>query len=265
VTEASGRLDGRVALVTGAARGIGRMIAVRLAAAGADVAVTSRDVTQLKGTVDDVAALGRAAEPIALELQDAGTSEAAVARVTDRFGRLDVVVANSGIGGPTAPLWDVPVGEWDETFAVNVRGTFLTIKAAARHMVAAGTPGSVIVIGSMTGKRPLRNRAPYAASKLALVGLVRTFAEEAGPLGIRANLISPGFVAGDRLDWVIAGQANSRGLSEEEVRQESTGATPLRRFVSPNDVAEAVVFLASDASAGITGVDLNVTAGLVMY
>jgi NAD(P)-dependent dehydrogenase (short-subunit alcohol dehydrogenase family) len=265
MTDVSGRLDGRVAIVTGAARGIGRSIAVRLAAAGAEVAVTSRDPSQLDETIGDIAALGGKPEPIALELQDSGAADAAVAQAIERFGRLDVLVANSGIGGPTARLWDVGVTDWDETFAVNVRGTFLTIKAAVSRMVAAGMPGSVIVIGSMTGKRPLVNRSPYAASKLALVGMVRTLAEEAGPLGIRANVISPGFVSGDRLDWVIAGQASSRGVAEEEIREEFTNVAPMRRFVSPDDVAEAVVFLASDASAGITGVDLNVTAGLVMY
>src|SRR5207253_701227 len=101
----------------------------------------------------------------------------------------------------------------------------------------------------------LANRSAYAASKLALVGMVRTFAEEAGPLGIRVNLVSPGFTSGERLDWVIAGQATTRGVPEQKIREELMGAAPLRRFVGPNDVAETVLFLASDVAAGITGCD----------
>lgn len=265
MTDGPRQLDGRVALVTGAARGIGRRIAVRLAAAGADVGITSREPEQLDGTIGEIEATGGRAEPIALELLDPDGADGAADRTVERFGSLDVLVANSGTGGPTTPLWEVTLGDWDETFGVNVRGTWLAMQAATRRMIAAGTPGSIVVIGSLTGKRPLVNRSPYAASKAALIGLVRTFAAEAGPLGIRANLVSPGFVSGERLDWVVAGQASASGLSEEEVRDELTTAAPLRRFVAPEEVAETVVFLASDAAAGITGADVNVSAGVVMY
>jgi NAD(P)-dependent dehydrogenase (short-subunit alcohol dehydrogenase family) len=258
-------LRGRSTLVTGAARGIGRRIAVGLAAAGADVAITSRTPDDLAATRQEIAAAGGQAEPVALDLRDPDAADAAVAQAVERFGRLDVVVANSGVGGPTAPSWEVTTEDWDETFAVNVRGTWQTLRAGLRQMVADGTPGSVIVIGSLTGKRPLVNRSPYAASKAALVGLVRTAAAEAGPRGIRVNLVSPGFVAGDRMDWVVAGQAEVRGISRDEVRADLTSQAPLRRFVTPDEVAETVVFLASDAAAGITGADINVTAGVVMY
>jgi NAD(P)-dependent dehydrogenase (short-subunit alcohol dehydrogenase family) len=260
----SGVLAGRSALVTGGASGIGRIIALRLAAAGAEVAITSRDTDRLAATLDELRAAGATAHGVALDLDDTDAPAHAVGEAIERFGKLDVVVANSGVGGPTAPLWEVDVADFEATFDVNVRGTFLVLKAAAQHMVPRGS-GSVVVIGSMTGKRPLLNRSPYAASKLALVGLVRTFAGEAGPHGVRVNLISPGFVSGPRLDWVVRGQAESRGLSEEEVRAEMTADTPLRRFTAPEDVADTAVHLASDRSAGITGADINVSAGLVTY
>ncbi len=260
---ASDRLAGRRALVTGGASGIGRAIALRLAAAGADLVITSRDTTKLDATVAELTTMGATAHGVSLDLSDPSSPQRCVDAAVEALGSLDVVVANSGIGGPTAPLWEVEVEDFEETFDINVRGTFLVLRAAARHMIPRGS-GSMVVIGSMTGKRPLLNRSPYAASKLALVGLVRTFAGEAGPHGVRVNLISPGFVSGPRLDWVVSGQAESRGLSEEQVREEMTADTPLRRFTSPEDVADATVYLASDQAAGITGIDLNVTAGLFL-
>lgn len=257
-------LSGRSAFVAGGASGIGRVIALRLAAAGADVVITSRDTARLEATLEEVRTHGVTAHGVALDLSDPASPDDAFAAAVGRVGPIDVVVANSGIGGPTAPLWELEVADLEKTFDVNVRGTFLILRAATRHMVPRGR-GSLIVIGSMTGKRPLLNRTPYAASKMALVGLVRTLAAEAGPHGVRVNLVSPGFVSGPRLDWVVAGQAESRGMTEEEIRAEMTADTPLRRFTAPEDVADTVVHLAGDRSAGITGADINVSAGLVMY
>lgn len=257
-------LTGRAALVTGGASGIGRVIALRLAAAGADVVITSRDPERLASTVDEIARTGATAHGVALDVTDVESPGRAVEQTLALLGRLDVAVANSGVGGPTAPLWEVEVADLEEVLDVNVRGTFLVLKAAAQHMVPQ-RGGSLIVIGSMTGKRPLLNRSPYAASKMALIGLVRTFAAEAGPHGVRVNLVSPGFVSGDRLDWVVEGQAASRGSAPDEIRREMTADTPLRRFTAPEDIADTVAYLASDGAAGITGADINVTAGLVMY
>jgi NAD(P)-dependent dehydrogenase (short-subunit alcohol dehydrogenase family) len=121
------------------------------------------------------------------------------------------------------------------------------------------------VIGSITGKRPLHGRTPYAASKLGLVGLVRTLALEAGTYGIRANLISPGFVAGPRIDRVIEAQATGLNITPEEARQRFISASPLGRLTAPEDVAACAVFLASPAAAAVTGEDLNVATGVVMY
>lgn len=264
-TVGTGRdLTGRTAFVSGGASGIGRIIARRLAEAGADVVITSRDAARMGATLDEIAASGVAAHGVALDLADPASADRAFAEALSLTGGIDVVVANSGIGGPTAPLWELEVADLEETLDVNVRGTFLLLRAATRHMVPRGR-GSIVVIGSMTGKRPLLNRTPYAASKMALVGLVRTLAAEAGPHGVRVNLVSPGFVSGPRLDWVVAGQASARSVTEDEMRAEMTADTPLRRFTAPEDVADTVVHLAGDRSAGITGADINVSAGLVMY
>ena len=131
-------------------------------------------------------------------------------------------------------------------------------------MIERGS-GSIIIIGSMTGKRPLFGRTPYAASKMALLGLARTLAWETGPHGIRVNVISPGPVEGERIEWVIRKQAEAKGISPDEARQLFTRDSPLSHLVSPDEVANAAVFLASDKAVAITGEGLNVSAGIVMY
>jgi NAD(P)-dependent dehydrogenase (short-subunit alcohol dehydrogenase family) len=125
--------------------------------------------------------------------------------------------------------------------------------------------GSVIIIGSISGKRPLFGRSAYTTTKTALIGLTRTLAVEAGAEGVRVNLISPGFVAGPRIEWVMKAQAEARGIDVDEVRREFEGEAALGRLTDPVDVAKAAVFLASKAANGITGADLNVNSGVVMY
>jgi NAD(P)-dependent dehydrogenase (short-subunit alcohol dehydrogenase family) len=177
---------------------------------------------------------------------------------------VDVLVNNSGVGGPSKPLWELSVEEWEDTFRVNVTGTFLVCKAFLPGMVARRS-GSVVVIGSVTGKRPLVNRTPYAASKTALIGMVRTLAWEVGSLGIRVNLVSPGGVEGERLKWVFEQQAAARGITVEEARADFAGGSAMQRLVTPRDVADTTVYLASSRAAAITGDDVNVSAGLAMY
>ncbi|HEY0507301.1 MAG TPA: SDR family NAD(P)-dependent oxidoreductase [Blastococcus sp.] len=257
-------LDGSVAVVTGAGTGIGREIALRLAAEGADVVLTGRSTEAMEDVAEQVRDAGRRALPIAMDLREPASIEAAAAAAEKEFGRVDVLVNNSGVGGPSAPLWEMPLDEWEDTFRVNVTGTMLACKAFLPGMIARRS-GSVVVIGSVTGKRPLVNRSPYAASKTALIGLVRTLAWELGPHGIRANLVSPGGVEGPRIDWVLEQQAASRGITVEEARAEFAGGAALQRLVSAQDVANTVAFLASSRAAAITGDDINVSAGLVMY
>lgn len=257
-------LQDQVALVTGAGTGIGREVALRFAEEGAAVVLTGRSVEQMQDVADQVTAAGGRALVAPLDLRDRGTIDAAAGRALEEFGRIDVLVANSGVGGPTRPLWEVSAEEWDDTFDVNVTGTFLCCRAVLPQMVERGS-GSIVVIGSITGKRPLVNRSPYAASKTALIGLVRTLAAEVGTLGVRVNLLSPGGVAGTRIDWVIAHQAESRGISVEQARGEFAADSALGRLVEPGEVADAAAFLASPRASAITGQDMNVAAGLVMY
>ena len=259
-----GLLSDRVAVVTGAGRGIGRVIALALAEEGAQLVLAGRSVDALEQTAKVAGGTERDALVVSTDVTLPDQVDALARATLEAFGRVDVLVNNSGVGGPSAPLWEVDQADWEATMAVNVTGTYLCCRAFLPAMVGRGS-GSVVIIGSMTGKRPLVGRTAYATSKMALVGLARTLAAEAGPYGVRVNVISPGPVEGERIEWVIERQAEALGVTVEEARARFTGASPLGRLVSPEDVAAATVFLASDRAASITGEDLNVSAGVVMY
>ncbi len=257
-------LEGKIAVVSGGGRGIGKEIALRLAAEGADVALAARSADQ----IEEVAALiekeGRRALPVVTDLREPDQITALAETVATELGPTDILVNNSGIAGAMGNMWEIDLDGWQETIGVNLTGVFLCCKAFLPEMIDRRS-GSVVIIGSATGKRPLKGRTPYAASKLALVGLVRTLAWELGEYDVRANLISPGFVDGERLQRVVEGQSEAKGQTLEETRAEMTASSPLLRFVDPKNVAAAVTFLASDDAASITGEDFNVTSGLVMF
>lgn len=258
------RFDGKVALVTGAGQGLGRQIALRLAAEGASVALAARSGDKLNQVAAEIREAGGQALPVVVDITDEGAVAAARDEVVGRLGAVDVLVNNSGIGGPTAPLWDQTLADWEETFRVNVTGTFLCCRAFLPQMLARNS-GSIVIVGSMTGKRPLNGRTPYAASKTALIGLVRTLAWEVGPSGVRVNLVSPGAIDGPRLEGVLEGQAQAAGISVAEARAAFTSGSPLGRVVTADQVADGVLYLASDDAAAVTGEDLNVSAGAVMF
>jgi len=186
----------RVAVVTGANRGIGRAIAAGLAARGFTVAVTARDPASLAATVADVADRGGTAVPLACDVDDEA-SVAEMAAAAAELGVVHTVVANAGVAGPTAPLHEIGLEEWRACLATDLDGVFLTFRAFVPGLIAAGA-GSLIAISSMTGKRPLAGRTPYAAAKMGVIGLVRTLALELGPHGIRVNSVCPGATAGPR-------------------------------------------------------------------
>lgn len=257
-------LRGRVAVVTGGNRGIGRAIAVAMAEAGANVAVSARSAETLQKTVREVEKAGSECLALPCDVRD----EAAVDRMADavhgHFGRVDTVVANAGAAGPTRAMHEISLEEWRDCVATDLDGVFLTFRRFVPGMTER-RGGSLIAISSMTGKRPLPNRTPYAAAKLGVIGLVRTLAAEVGPYGVRVNAVCPGAVAGPRIQDVIRRQAEAQGITEEQAGRQFTEHAPLRRMVGADEVADACVFLASDRSAAITGEDMNVTVGTVMY
>jgi NAD(P)-dependent dehydrogenase (short-subunit alcohol dehydrogenase family) len=253
----------RVAVVTGANRGLGRAIAITLAADGFAIAATARDAATLTEVVRNVEASGGHAAAIACDVREE-ESVAAMAQAAARLGRVHTVVANAGIAGPTAPLHEIALADWRDCVATDLDGVFLTFRAFIPGLIRSGT-GSLIAVSSMTGKRPLHGRTPYAAAKMGVIGLVRTLATELGPHGIRVNALCPGAIAGPRMDDVIRRQAATRGITEKEALASFTQASPLSRMVEAYEVASACSYLSSDAAASITGEDLNVSAGAVMY
>lgn len=178
--------------------------------------------------------------------------EQAVAAVMAEAGPLDALCANAGVAGPTARVADVALAEWRSCVSVNLEGAFLAVKHALPAMTAAGR-GSVVFTSSTAGIYGYPNRAPYAAAKWAVIGLMKTVAMEAGPFGVRANAICPGAVEGPRMEGVLAREAAAKGMTRDQVYDGYAAGTSMRSFVEARDVADMAVFLASDAARRVSG------------
>jgi NAD(P)-dependent dehydrogenase (short-subunit alcohol dehydrogenase family) len=257
-------LTGRVVVVTGGSRGIGRAIALAFAHEGAAVAICGRDQNALDGVLRELREVQVDAIAQVVDVADESAVNAFADHVTSHFGRVDVVVANAGIAGPTKPLHQISLDEWRECIAADLDSVFLTFKAFLPPMLGARR-GALIATSSMTGKRPLRGRTPYAAAKMGIIGLIRTLAWEVGSSGITVNCVCPGAVGGPRIETVVRNQAQVQGISEEEALRQFTESSALGRLVGDDEVGRVCVFLASDSARAITGEDLNVSAGSVMY
>lgn len=251
-------------LITGAARGLGADLSRGLAAAGHTVVGLARSAEALAELEAEITAAGGSFIPVIGDARDTAALEHAVETADSAPGGLYGVIANAGIAGPTAPVQEVTDDEWNETFDVNVTSVFRLCRAAAPTLIARRT-GRIIIIGSVTGKRPLPGRTPYAASKLALVGLARTLATELGPEGTTVNVVSPWLLDGPRFDRVVAAQAELLGSTDADVRAEMVSGTATRSTVSPDDVLASVEYLLDPRNRNITGQDINVSAGAVMY
>jgi NAD(P)-dependent dehydrogenase (short-subunit alcohol dehydrogenase family) len=253
-------LDGRRALVTGAGAGIGRAIARALTAAGAKVAITDLDLS----AAETVAAeFGRSAIALRLDVTDAAATAAVFRKAADRLGGLEILCANAGVSTMNYVV-DLTEAEWDHNLAVNAKGVFLTNQAAVRHWLAAGVRGVIVNTASLAGKQGTPLLAHYSASKFAVVGFTQALAREVAPRGIRVNCVCPGLVRTSMQEREVIWEAKLRGLSREAVLDEYVAMTPLGRLEQPEDVADAVVFLASDAARFLTGEALNVTGGVRM-
>jgi NAD(P)-dependent dehydrogenase (short-subunit alcohol dehydrogenase family) len=265
MSDPSKPLHGRLAVVTGGHRGIGRAISVALAAAGAAVVVGSRNPDDGGEVVDEIERAGGTVAVLECDVTRPRSVAQFALTVIALHAVADIVVANAGIAGPTLPIHEITLAQWRECIATDLDGVFLTFKSFLPSLIERGNGGSLISIGSVTGKRPQKGRTPYGAAKMGVIGLVRSLAEEVGPYGIRANVISPGPVDGPRLRSVLDRQADAEGMTTDQALARFVEPAAMKRVTYSSEVAAACVFLASDASAAITGVDLNVAAGLVMY
>ncbi len=257
-------LTGQVALVTGAARGIGRAIALRLAEAGAAVLVADVDLNGGRETVEAITALGGTAEAMVADVADIAEGRAAVEEAVATFGRLDVLVNNAGIF-PVAVALRLSEEQWDRVLDVNLKGAFFLAQAAARLMIAARRGGRIVNIASVAALRPGGNLAHYDASKAGLLALTRALALEFAPHHITVNAILPGEIdtPGTRGNTSELDQQGGVAVMDMHT-PEFLARIPLGRLGTPEDVANAVLFLASGAAAYITGASLVVDGGFLL-
>lgn len=253
-----------VVIVTGADRGIGREIAHAFAKLGASVVLAARSVESLELVRGELARIGAQAVAVQTDVTVDSDVQNMVATALELRGRIDVLVNNAGIAGPTVPIADLGPEDWHRVLDSNLTSCYLCCHAVVPHMIRQRF-GRIINISSISGKRPLPFRAAYCAAKIGIIGLTRTLASELGPYNITVNAICPGSVAGERIEQVIAGQAKARNLPIEQVTEEFLASSPLRRLVAPKDVASMATYLAGATGDAITGEDVNVTAGVVMY
>ncbi len=251
------RLAGRTALVTGAGNGLGRAIALALAAEGVRVLLVGRDRDKLETVAGELA--GAAGSRVArCDTSDPAAVDALAAELADE--NVSILVNNAGIGGPVADLVDVEPADWDEVFAVNVRGVYLMCRAFLPAMTEAGR-GDVVNLASVTGKRPLAHRTPYAASKMAVLGLSATLAWEVGPAGVSVNTLSPGPVRGPRMERNFAATAAKEGISVAQAEHDYASRGALNRLVEESEVGDAVVAMLR--MPGLCGADIDLSAGMI--
>lgn len=246
-----GAFDGKIAVVTGAARGIGQAIALKLAKGGADVAVCDLKAEWLAETVAAVEALGRKALPVAVDVGDGEAVSACIDTVLKAFGRVDIMVNNAGITKDTL-LVRMSEEDWDAVLRVNLKGVFLFSRAVAKPMMRQRS-GAIVNIASIVGLIGQAGQCNYSASKAGVIALTKSTAKELAGRGVRANAVAPGFITSKMTDAL-----------PQEVREKYLGAIPLARFGETEDIAKAVAFLASDEASYITGQVLSVNGGMVM-
>ncbi len=256
------RYEGKTALVTGGAQGIGRAIALRLATEGASVVVADVNLDGASGVAEEIAAAGGTAHAVLVDVTSVASIEAMTRAAVEQLGRIDVLVCNAGLIRP-GPFGAVTEADWDITFAVNARGLFFTMQAAAPHIPDGG---AIVTIGSIAGRGTPTNSPPYAASKAAVINVTQTTARALAPRRVRVNAICPGAVDTEfqaRLDreW---GQAR-QGLPAGELKRRWEAGNPLGRYGRPDEIAAAVAYVASDEAGLMTGQAINIDGGTVIF
>lgn len=258
------KLTNKAAIITGAASGIGKEIALVYAKAGAKVAIADLNLAQANLVVDEIKSQGGEAMAVAMNVTDENEVNQGIDAVADRFGSVDVLVSNAGIQ-IIQPVDELSFSDWKKMLAIHLDGAFLTTRAALKHMYASGTGGSIIYMGSVHSKEASKLKAPYVTAKHGLLGLCKVVAKEGAAHKVRANVICPGFVRTPLVDKQIPEQAKELGISEDDViKKVMLKDTVDGEFTTTDDVAQTALFFASFASNALTGQSLVVSHGWFM-
>jgi NAD(P)-dependent dehydrogenase (short-subunit alcohol dehydrogenase family) len=264
------RLKDKVAFITGGGSGIGKAIAKSFVEEGATVCLAARNRENMDNAVKEFEQTGGHALAISMDITKEQDVIDAVKTAIDTFGRIDILVNNSGIGGPTAYVWDLKLADWDEIIAVDLTGSMLAAREVLKFMVPAGNGGIIINLGaeggrSGDGRSGYPMRAGYCCAKMGVFGLTETLARECGPHGIRVNCISAGAVKGPRFVRVMQGRADARGITLDEQIKLELKQYSLGRPTEEYELGQTAVFLASDESSAITGQTIVAACGMNMW
>lgn len=254
---------GQTIIVTGAGYGIGKAIALAFGRQGGNVVLAARSKEKLEAVAKELKAMNTKPLVIALDVSKESEVAAMVKQVQQASGRIDVLVNNSGIGGPTALAKDVTGDQWRETIDINLSGAFYCAKYVSEVMIAAKR-GNIVNISSVAGRIGYPLRTPYAASKWGMIGLSHSLAAELGQFGVRVNVVLPGPIAGDRIERVIRARAEAEGKPYEQVLKAQLAGVPLGRMPTEAEVADMVAFIASSKAGAVTGQAINVDGGARM-
>lgn len=259
------KLKGRVAVITGPAKGMGAAVTRAFAAEGCKLALVGRDVEAIRPVADEASRLGAETIVVACDVTDGRACDVAMGHTREAFGRIDILVNVAGGSGPIGKTgWETTEEEFDEIVTLNMRGCFNTMRACLPVMIAQ-RHGKVVNVGGTFGMRGRAGRMAYSASKWGLRGITKSFALEAGPHNINVNCVAPGMVDGPRFRGKVVPEMAARlGITDEAAAERHAADYALRRVSTDQDVANACLFLASDVSRQITGVDLPVDGGWAM-
>ena len=255
------RLKDKVALITGAAGGLGKEIAIRYAEEGAKVCIADINLDAGQATADEIAAAGGTAMAVAMDVTDEDAVNAGVAATVDAWGGVDILISNAGIQ-IISPIVDLELKDWKKLMDIHLDGAFLTTRACLREMKKAGKGGTILYMGSVHSKVASKLKAPYVTAKHGLIGLARLVAEEGAEYGVRSNVICPGFVRTPLVEKQIPEQAATLGISEEEVITDvMLKGTVDAEFTTLEDIAETAIFFAAFPSNALTGQSIIVSHG----